>query len=88
MGGTSQTINMPPGTAPVPGATRETELIGKMSSTGAARRPFVHTGPYYCDNCRSIVGAVHLRHTSPLAAIDVYGLPDETDILRAPEHSN
>jgi len=88
MGGTSQTMNMPPGNATIPGTNRETELSDRMSSTATARRPFVHAGPYYCEFCRSIVGAAHLRHTSPLAAIDVYGLPDDTEILSAPEHSN
>ena len=57
MGWTSRTMNTPPGTAPVPGAMCETEVIGKMGSTG---RTIVEAEPCYCPYCRDVVGAAHL----------------------------
>ena len=85
MGWTSLTMNMPPGNAPVPGATCETEVFGKMGST---RRTIVEAEPCCCQYCRSLVGAARRLNISPLAAIDVYSLPDETDVLHAPYRSN
>jgi hypothetical protein len=88
MGWTSLTMNVPPGTAPVPGATCETEVIGQMSLGGSTRRTVVEAEPCDCQYCRSVVGAARPRNISPLAAIDVYSLPDETDVLRAPDRSH
>jgi len=81
-------MNMPPGTVPVPGATCETEVIGKMSRLGSTRRTIVEAAPWYCQYCHSVVGAARPRNISPLAAIDVYSLPDETDVLRTPDRSH
>jgi hypothetical protein len=83
MGSTSQRTNMLPGTVPVPGATCETEATGKIEST---RQTIIDAEPCYCPYCRSLVRAA--RNTSPLAAIDVYSLPDETDVLHAPDYSH
>lgn len=88
MGWTSQTMNKPPGTAPVSGATCETEAIGKISALGSTRKTIIGSEPCYCQYCRSIVDAARPRNISPLAAIDLYSLPDETDVLHAPDRSN
>lgn len=85
MGWTSLTMNMPPGTAPVLGATCETEVFGKM---GPTRLTNVEPERCYCQYCRSLVGAARPLNISQLAAIDVYSLPDETDVLHAPDRSN
>lgn len=88
MGWTSIAMSMQPETAPVPGATCETEAIGKMSALGSNRESIIGTEPCYCPYCRSIVDAAHPRNISPLAAIDVYSVPDETNVLHAPDRSN
>ena len=85
MGWRSQTMNMPPGTTPVPGGTCETEVIGKMSAVGSIPRGDYPCGCHYC---KDLARAVREPGISPLAAIDVYSLPDETDVLRAPDRSN
>ena len=85
MGWTSQTMNTPPGTEPVPGAMCETEAIGKMGST---RRTMVEGEACYCPYCRNVVRASQPRNISRLAAIDLYSLPDETDVLRAADRSH
>jgi hypothetical protein len=77
MGWTTLTMNMPPGTPPFPGATCETKVFGKMGST---RGTVVEAEPCYCQYCRSLIGAGRSLHISPLAAIDVYSLPDDTDV--------
>ena len=81
MGWTSRTMNTPSGTAPVPGGTCETEVIGKKG--GSTRRTIVEAESCYCPYCRNLVSAAQPRNISPLAAIDVYSLPDETDVLGA-----
>lgn len=80
MGLTSRTMNTAPGTAPVPGAMCETEVIGKRG--GSTRRTNVEAEPCYCPYCRNVVNAAQPRNISPLAAIDLYSLPEETDVLR------
>ena len=85
MGGTSQTMNTPLGTEPVPGAMCETQVIGKMGST---RRTIVEAESCYCPYCRNLVNADQPRNISPLAAIDVYSLPDETDVLRVADRAH
>ena len=85
MGWTTLTMNMPPGTPPFPGAMCETEVFGKRDST---RRIIVAAEPCYCQHCRSLVGSGRSLNTSPLAAIDVYSLPDETNVPPAPDCSN
>ena len=81
--GQTSTMNTPPGTAPVPGAMCETEVIGK--SGGSTRRTLVEAESCYCPYCRNVVSAAQPRNISPLAAIDLYSLPEETDALRAPD---
>lgn len=78
MGWTSRTMNTPLGTTPVPGAMCETQMIGKM---GSARRTTVEAASCYCPYCRNVVSAAQPRNISPLAAIDLYSLPDETDVV-------
>jgi hypothetical protein len=85
MGSTTLTMNMPPGTAPFPGATCKMEVFGKRGST---RRTVVKEEPCYCPYCRSLLGAGRSLNISPLAAIDVYSLPDETDVPHAPDRSD
>ena len=84
MSWTSRTMNTPPGTAPVPGALCETEVIGKMGST---RRTIVEEEFCYCPYCRNL-SAAQPRNISPLAAIDPYSLPDETDVLPAADRAH
>ena len=81
MGWTSETMNTPPATAPVPGATCETKVIGKRG--GSTRRTIAEAESCYCPYCRNAVSAAQPRNISPLAAIDLYSLPDETDALGA-----
>lgn len=71
MGWTSLTMNMPPGTAPVPGAMCETEVIIKMSPS-IPRAAY----PCGCRYCKDLARAAREPKTSPLSAIDVYDLPD------------
>lgn len=85
MGGTSRTMNTPPGTAPVPGAMCEKEVTGKRGST---RRTTVEAEPCYCPYCLNVVNAAQPRNISPLAAIDLYSLPDETDEPHAGDRSH
>ena len=85
MGWRSQTMNMPPGTTPVPGVTCETEVIGKMSPVGSIPRGAYPCG---CRYCKDLTRAARPRNISPLAAIDVYSLPDETDVLCTPDRSH
>lgn len=82
---TSRTMNTPPGTEPVPGAMCETQVIGKMGST---RRTIVEAESCYCPYCRNVVSAAQPRNISPLAAIDLYSLPDETDVQPAADRSH
>ena len=77
MGWTSRTMNTPPGTTPVPGAMCETEVTGKRGST---RRTMVEAASCYCPYCRNLVSAAQPGNISPLAAIDLYSLPDETNV--------
>lgn len=88
MGWTSIAMSMPPETTPVRGATCETDAIGKMSPGGSTLPTAVETEFCDCPYCRSVFGAARRRITSPLATIDVYSLPDETDVLHAPDRSN
>lgn len=83
MGWTSLTMNMPPGTAPFPGCAPE--VIGKTSSARSILRGAYPCG---CGYCQDLARATRKPRISPLAAIDVYGLPDETDVLHAPDRSN
>ena len=76
--GQTSTMNTPPGTAPVPRAMCETEVIGKRG--GSTRRTIVEAETCYCPYCRNVVSAAQPRTISPLAAIDIYSLPDETDV--------
>jgi len=78
-------MNTPPGTEPVPGAMCETQMIGKMGST---RGTIVETESCYCPYCRNLVSAAQPRNISPLAAIDLYSFPDETDGLRAADRQH
>lgn len=78
MSWTSRTMNTPPGTEPVPGTMCETEAIGKRG--GSTRRTIVEAESCYCPYCRNVVSAAQSRNISPLAAIDLYSLPDETDV--------
>lgn len=73
MGWTSRTMNMPPGSAPVPGAMCETEVIIKMSPARSIPRGAYPCG---CRYCKDLARAARPRNISPLAAIDVYSLPD------------
>lgn len=88
MGWTSIAMSMPPETTPVRGATCETDAIGKMSPGGSTLRAAVETEFCDCPNCRSVFGATRRRNVSPIASIDVCSLPDESDILHAPDRSN
>lgn len=88
MGWTSIVMSMQPESTPVPGSMCETEAIGEISALGSNRESIIGTSPCYCPYCRSIVDAAHPRDISPLAAIDVYSLPVEGDVLHAPDHSN
>jgi hypothetical protein len=81
----SRTMNTRPGTEPVPGAMCETEMIGKMGST---RRTTVEAASCYCPYCRNLVSAAQPRNISPLAAIDLYSLPDQTDVQPAEDRSH
>ena len=78
MSWTSRTTNTPPGTAPVPGAMCETEVTGKRG--GSTPRTIDEAECCYCPYCRNVVSAAQPRNISPLAAIDLYSLPDETDV--------
>ena len=80
MSWTSRTMNTPPGTEPVPGTVCEAEAIGKRG--GSTRRTIVEAQSCYCPYCRNVVSAAQPRNISPLAAIDLYSLPEETDALR------
>ena len=86
MGWTNRTMNTPPGTAPVPGAMCEAEEIGKRG--GSTQRTVVEAESCYCPNCRKVVSEAQPRNISPLVAIDLYSLPDETDVLRAADRPN
>ena len=86
MGSTSRTMNTPPGTAPVPGAMCDRDVIGKRG--GSIQRTIAEAESCYCPYCRSVVSAAQPRNISPLAAIDVYSLPDETDVLRAADRAH
>jgi hypothetical protein len=57
----------------------ETDLVFKLSADGAG--PQVASKAELCDckYCRETLGNGGPRNVSPIAAIDVYGLPDETD---------
>ena len=73
MGWTSQTMNMQPGSARVPGAMYETEVIIKMSPARSIPRGAYPCGCHYCKN---LARAAREPEISPLAAIDIYDLPD------------
>ncbi len=73
MGWTSQMMNMPPGTARGPGAMYETEVIIKMSPARSILRGDYPCG---CRYCKDLARAARKPETSPLAAIDIYDLPD------------
>jgi len=78
MGGTV-VMKVPVGTTNLAGMICETDLVFKLSADGGS--PQVIGDPELCDcnYCCECLGKVSPKHVSPIAAIDVYGLPDETD---------
>ena len=72
MGSTNLTMNTPQGEPPVR-ATGETE---SMLSTD--RQRLVEAEPRVCQHCHCVIDA-HPSNISPLAGIDVFDLPDESD---------
>lgn len=66
-------MKAPAETASVAGVTCATEVIIKMSPARSIRRGDYPCG---CRYCKDLARATREPETSPLAAIDVYDLPD------------
>lgn len=79
MGWRSLTMNVPLGEAPGPAGTGETESIGETRLLGTARRR-VEAEPRVCQHCHCLPGDARPLNNSPLAGIDVFDLPDESDV--------
>jgi hypothetical protein len=75
MGGTV-VMKVPVGTTNLAGMICETDLVFKLSADGAGTQ--TASEAELCD-CKYCLGNSRPRGVSPIAAIDVYGLPDEAD---------
>lgn len=75
MGG-SLTMKVPVGTTNLAGVMCETELVFKLSGEGPILQAMSETEGCDCLYCS---GSNRPKNVSPLAAIDLYSLPDETD---------
>lgn len=74
-------FRVPVGRTNIAGMMCETELLVRMSPEGQTD----DAESCDCPRCRSI----HQTNNSPLAAIDVYSLPDESEVptcMRAPSN--
>ena len=78
---TSLTNNIPPREAPLPAGTGETESMGETRLLGTDRRKAVEVEPRVCAHCHDVLGDSRPLNVSPLAGIDVFDLPDESDVL-------
>lgn len=81
MGSTSLNMNTPPGEAAVPAGTGETESISKTRLLGTDRRRVGEADPRVCQHCHCVTADARPLNISPLAGIDVFDLPDESDVL-------
>ena len=81
MGWTSLTINIPLGETPPPAGTGEMESMGKTRPRGTDRRRVVEAEPRVCPHCHYELSDARHLNISPLAGIDVFDLPDESDVL-------
>jgi hypothetical protein len=78
MGGTV-VMKVPVGTTNLAGMICETDLVFKVSADGASPQTMSDTELCDCKYCRESLGKMNPRNVSPIAAIDVYSLPDEAD---------
>lgn len=80
MGSTSLTLNIPLSEASVSAGKGETASSGEMRRLGTTRRTVVEAEPRVCQHCHYELGNARPSNTSPLAGIDVFGLPAESDV--------
>lgn len=81
MGWTSLTMNIPLGRPPVPAGEGETESMGETRLLGTDRRRVVEAEPRVCPHCHYVQGDARPLNVSPLAGIDVFDVPDDSDVL-------
>lgn len=77
----SLTMRMPVGTTNISGMTFETQLAVKLSPEGAGATNTADAETCDCRYCQEIVRHALNGQISPIAAIDVYSLPEETEQL-------
>lgn len=67
-------------------STYDSDVTREMGLSDSSRQSFVHAQSCDCPYCKNLSNDSHPHHVSPLAAIDVYSLPDEATTYTGVSH--